>query len=299
MRRAERRSGPLQDLLGRWHARKLASERLPMMMILKNSYNLLRSRCMRWQVKSGALFVIVFLWIASMAFAASRQNSLDAICDTSADFSLGTENYPEAIRLHLQVLRRNPNSALAHYHLGFAQGMIGNRSAELREYERAEALGLRNWDLFLNLGLAQLENGNLEAATDSLRNAVSLGKNHWESHFNLGLVYERRAMLASAEHEMLAALRLNPWEPDTLNLLGVVYAREGKIAHAFHIWSDLAREAPGYEPARKNLATLGNQTQVVPGLGDRCASLSDRREAIERENHLPICQMRLGSSATR
>ena len=72
---------------------------------------------------------------------------------------------------------------------------MGNRMAEIREYQRAEALGLETWDLFLNLGLAQLENGDLDAATDSLRRAVVLGENHSESHFNLALVDERRGML--------------------------------------------------------------------------------------------------------
>jgi Tfp pilus assembly protein PilF len=69
--------------------------------------------------------------------------------------------------------------------------MIGNTAAKVREYQRAAALRLRNWDLFLNVGLAQLENDDLDAATDSLRRAVLLGESHSESHFNLALVYER------------------------------------------------------------------------------------------------------------
>ena len=112
------------------------------------------------------------------------------------------------------------------------KGMMGNKTAEIREYQRAEALGLRNWDLFLNLGLAQLENGDLDAATDSLRRAVLLGEKHSESHFNLALVDERRGMLADAEHETLVSLRLNPGQPDARNLLGVIYAQEGKTVRA-------------------------------------------------------------------
>ena len=87
--------------------------------------------------------------------------------------------------------------------------MLGDRTAELREYQRAAALGLRNWDLFLNMELAQLENGDLDTAMHNLRRAVLLGEDHPESHFNLALVYERRGLLADAEREMLA-LRLNP-----------------------------------------------------------------------------------------
>jgi hypothetical protein len=54
-----------------------------------------------------------------------------------------------------------PENALAHYHLGFASGMVGDRKAEVTEYRRAEALGLKSWVLFLNLGLAQLEKGKV------------------------------------------------------------------------------------------------------------------------------------------
>src|ERR1700722_17557555 len=220
---------------------------------------------MMLQGKSCALLAIVFVWITSTATAFARQPPAASICDTSADLFLAAEDYPEAIRLHLQVLRRNPNSALAHYHLGFAQGMMGNRRAEVGEYQRAEALGLRTWDLFLNLGLAQLENGNLDAATESLRAAVFLGEDHSESHFNLALVYERRGMHADAEREMLASLRLNPAQPDARNALGVIYASEGKTVSASLVWRALVRNGRNYAPARTNLALLGSQIGVARG----------------------------------
>jgi len=204
-------------------------------------------------MKRCALLAIVLVWNTTLGTAFARQPATAAICDTSADFFLGIEDYPKAIRLHLQVLRRNPNSALAHYHLGFAQGMMGNRAEEIREYQRAEALGLKNWDL-------------------SLR-AVLLGENRSESHFNLALVYERRGILKEAEHETLASLRLTPWQPDTRNLLGVIYAREGKIVRALLVWHDLVREAPDYEPARKNLAILSN----IGSLGETAVVVPPQR----------------------
>jgi hypothetical protein len=52
--------------------------------------------------------------------------------------------------------RSHPANALAHYHLGFAYGMTGDETREINEYERATALGLSRWDLFLNLGIAFL-----------------------------------------------------------------------------------------------------------------------------------------------
>ena len=208
----------------------------------------------------GTAILLLLLSIGRNAFAGRAE---EQVCDVGADYSLGVEDYSETIRRHLEVLREHPENALAHYHLGFAQGMIGNKRAEVSEYQRAAALGLRKWDLFLNLGLALLENGDLEAATDNLRQAVLLGHDHSESHFNLALVDQRRGMLAEAEHETLASLLLNREQPDARNLLGVIYAQEGNTVRASLIWNELVRDVPDYEPARKNLALLGNQSEVA------------------------------------
>jgi len=200
----------------------------------------------------------ILLLSLGIACNASADGSEQQICDVGADYALGVENYPEAVRLHTEVVRKRPDDALAHYHLGFAEGMMGYRTEEVKEYQRGAALGLRNWDLFLNLGLAEFENGDLDAATDNLRQAVLLGEDHPESHFNLALVYERRGLLADAEREMLTSLRLNPKQPDARNSLAVIYAEERKSVRAALVLRELVREAPDYEPARKNLALLGS-----------------------------------------
>lgn len=207
----------------------------------------------------------ILLLSLGISCVASAGGSEQQVCDVGADYALGVENYPEAVRLHAEVLRKRPDGALAHYHLGFAEGMVGNRTEEVKEYQRSAALGLRNWDLFLNLGLAQLEKGDLDAATDNLRQAVLLGEDHPESHFNLALVYERRGLLADAEREMLALLRLNPRQPDARNSLAVIYAEERKSVRAAMVLRELVRETPDYEPARKNLALLGSRVEVARG----------------------------------
>jgi Flp pilus assembly protein TadD len=160
--------------------------------------------------------LLAYLWSPA---AVAADPAEEQICDATADYFLSAENYPEAIRLHREVLRKHPENALAHYHLGFAEGMVGERTQELNEYRRAAKLGLLSWDLFLNTGLALFESGSLEAATDALRLAVRLGPRHPESHYNLGLIYERRDMLTDAEQEMLASLRLEPEQLDARNML--------------------------------------------------------------------------------
>ena len=226
----------------------------------------------RNRIAIGTVILLLSLAVARIASAGAAEQQ---VCDARADYALGVEDYSEAIRLHAEVVRKHPDDALAHYHLGFAQGMIGNRAAEVREYQRAAALGLKNWDLFLNLGLAQLENGDLGAATCSLRNAVLMGENHPESHFNLALVYERRGLLADAEREIQASLRLNPGQPDARNLLGVIYARQERTDRAWLEWRELVHDVPDYQPARTNLALLGSQNEVV--LGETAAVVLPQR----------------------
>lgn len=211
-----------------------------------------------WHTKNIALVISVvlaaYVLISRVSFAAESEQ----VCNTRADYYLGIEDYPDAIRLHAEIVRRRPTNALAHYHLGFALGMAGDRIAEETEYRIAQVLGARNWDLFLNLGLAELEEGDTAAAINTLHRAVVFGEDHPESHYNLALVEEQRGMLKDAERETLEALRLDPFQPDERNLLGIVYAQQGMIARASQVWHELARDVPNYEPARENLDRLGS-----------------------------------------
>ena len=106
------------------------------------------------------------------AIADPRSNhttqSRPLVCNVPADFFLGMEDYPSAIRLDREVLAHDPQNALAHYHLGFACGMVGRRQEELKEYRQAVSLGLTDWTLLLNLGLAYLEQGEPKSAADAL-----------------------------------------------------------------------------------------------------------------------------------
>ena len=112
----------------------------------------------------AGLCVLIVLVLQSLGFASASSGSRssdDQVCDPVADYYLGMEDYPQAIQRHREVIDTNPNNALAHYHLGFAYGLMGQHQRELAEYQKAVSLGLDDWQLFLNLGLLYLENGQL------------------------------------------------------------------------------------------------------------------------------------------
>jgi Flp pilus assembly protein TadD len=201
----------------------------------------------------------------SIASASNRTE--DQVCDPLGDYYLGMEDYPAAISRHLVIVREHPENALAHYHLGFAYGMLGQHRHELVEYRRAVRLGLDDWQVFVNLGLAYLEDDQIQSATEVLQLAALLGPYQPQAHFNLGLSYERCGRLSDAEREMLLSLRLNPDEPDARNTLGLIYAEEGRYALAREEWNDLLTADPAYTPARQNLTILERAEHAASGTG--------------------------------
>ena len=186
------------------------------------------------------------------------------VCDATADYFLGMEDYGEAIATHRRVLAAHPADAMAHYHLGFAYGMTGDHQREIGEYRKAAALGLRQWDFDLNFGRALLEGGDPTGAASAFNTAVALAPERPEGHFNLGLAYERSGKLATALDELQTSLRLDPRQPDARNMMGLIYAEEHDYSRAREIWIKLARTEPDFEPARLNLAILDRHLEA-PG----------------------------------
>lgn len=189
----------------------------------------------------------------------------EQVCDVTADTALTAQDYPTAIELHRKLLRSEARDALAHYHLGFAYGMVGQISEEIGEYREAIRLGLNKWDLFMNLGLAYYDHHELPNATAALETAVSLGPGHAETHFNLAVVYERENRLNEALQEIIAALLLSPRDLDAANTDAIICARMGDVVCARNIWTQLIRSAPDYTPARTNLAILNGSCGGVCG----------------------------------
>jgi tetratricopeptide (TPR) repeat protein len=226
-----------------------------------------------------ALFLTAIVCLTPVGAQASSAASYQdpQICDPLADYFLGMEDYPEAIKRHLAVIKAQPNNALAYYHLGFAYGLMGEHKRELADYEKAISLGLSDWQLFLNLGLLYLENRQNRDATEVLRLATLLGPDRAETHFNLGLAYERMGLLEQAEQQVLLSLQIDPNQIDAQNTLGAIYAEEGDYTRAHQEWTDLVQANPGYAPARANLTILERAERSQPG------SAAEPRNRVARE----------------
>lgn len=218
----------------------------------------------KMRIAATALLIFFTVIVPTRAMAADEQ-----ICDVAADIALGLEDYPTAITLHKRLLHSDRNDALAHYHLGFAYGMVGRTAEEIKEYLSAIVLGLDKWDLFLNLGLAYLGQDEFAKATVALETAVSLGPEHAETHFNLATVYERENRLRDALQEITISRSLAPEDLDVGNTNAIICAEMGDLVCAHDIWTHLVEAAPDYPPARANLVILNRWYKVTNQFAQR------------------------------
>jgi Flp pilus assembly protein TadD len=200
--------------------------------------------------------VAVFALLLSSAGSSWAGASREELCDPNADLALANEDYPLAIALHRKVLLANNDDALVHYHLGFAYAMTGQSIDEIGEYLAAARLGLRKWDLFLNLGVAYLDQKDSPKAANALRTAILLGPDHSEAHYNLAIAYEMDNALDKALQEITVALRLAPLDADEGNMKAIICAELGDLVCARDEWAHLVQIAPDYAPAQVNLGIL-------------------------------------------
>lgn len=214
-------------------------------------------------IRSLTTALILLIGVGSVLASSDMVGSDNEICDITADAALGIENYPTAIRLHLDVLRSHPDDALAHYHLGFAYAMVGRREEELREYRTAAALSLQRWDLYLNLGLAYLERGELNEGATSLEHASLIRPEQFETHYNLALVYEKEGRLSEALQQITLSRKLRPQDLDAGNTNAIICVDMGDLACAREIWTQQLRESPEYRLAQVNLSLLNLSSSKV------------------------------------
>ena len=212
------------------------------------------------RLRVAVIMLALFFPCVTSGWAARSEKEL---CDVNADFALGLEDYPAAIALHRKVLLAHHDDALAHYHLGFAYGMTGDTRNEINQYLTAAKLGLKKWDLFLNLGIAYLGEHDWPKAIKALQTAVLIAPDHPEAHLNLAIAYERNNRLGEALQEIIASLHLAPEDPDERNTKGIICAEMGNIACARDEWAHLVQVAPDYTPARVNLDILNGSHMPI------------------------------------
>lgn len=154
-------------------------------------------------------------------------------CDDAADEALKQNNYETGIYLHEQLLEKEPENALALYHLGYAYGREGDHLKEASYYEKAIALGFRKDRIYYNLGMAYGELNDIEKSISAFRNALEVEPDNADNHFGLAMAYYQRGFSDTlAKEEFLNTIKIDPAHMDARLYLSILYVDNGEIQKA-------------------------------------------------------------------
>jgi tetratricopeptide (TPR) repeat protein len=178
------------------------------------------------------------------------------ICDIAADDAMKRGDYHTALLLHERLLEKEPDNALALYHLGYAYGQTGNHQIEVHYYEKAIALGFTKDAIFFNLGMAYGELNQIEKSLKAFERAVSLDPDNADNHFGLALSYQRRLTDELAEVEFLKAIEIDPKHIDARLYLSLLYADMGELHKASQQLRTILEIDPNHAGARDFLKRI-------------------------------------------
>jgi tetratricopeptide (TPR) repeat protein len=136
------------------------------------------------------------------------------LCDKEADEAIKRKDYERGISLHERLVRKEPDNALALYHLGYAYGHMGDQIKEASCYEKAIALGYKESHIFFNLAMAYREMNRIDESIKAFKKAIEIDPNNAEYFYELAMAYDEKGEEKRAEEALLKALEIDPEHDD-------------------------------------------------------------------------------------
>jgi Flp pilus assembly protein TadD/type II secretory pathway pseudopilin PulG len=155
------------------------------------------------------------------------------VTDTATAFEKGTSLYhdgraAEAIPLLEQVVRTNPDQALAQARLGGAYANVERYQDAIPHLQRAIALDATDYQSRSNLGVAYEKLGHPELGIEPARQAVVVQPQNAVVLSNLGWVLLRAKRPAEAVDAYLKSVAVDPHNAQTHYFLGQAYLEAGR-----------------------------------------------------------------------
>jgi len=170
--------------------------------------------------------------------------------------AMEVEDYSEAVAPLEQVLKEEPNLALANLELGRALSRLQNYQAALPWLRNAVKLTPESGKAHLELGMALAETDNWAQAAPELEAAITKAPDSEEMYFALATVYEQLGRTPDASQAYRNALRLNPEDYRANLFLGRLLAMNGDPAAALPLLQKAVTLQPESPDAHKFLANV-------------------------------------------
>ena len=138
-------------------------------------------------------------------------------------------NFDKAIEAHQKNILLSPQDYEGFNNFALTLKEVGRFSEALENYQHAIKLKPDYAEAHNNQGILLKELGNLDDAEICFTSAVNSQKDFAEAHNNLGLVQEKKLNFKDAELSFLNALEINPRYIEAYNNLAFIVKEQGSI----------------------------------------------------------------------
>lgn len=149
-----------------------------------------------------------------------------------AEDDISGNDFNSAILALSNYVKVHPDSARAHYDLGFAYFRVHQIGGSIRQLSRSLELNTANAQAHKILGLDCSSIGRYNLAEVEMQQAVQLEPNAPEIHYLFGRLYYTKQVYPLAQKEFQDAVRLNPAYMKAYASLGLVMEIFGKNEEA-------------------------------------------------------------------
>ena len=187
----------------------------------------------------------------------AKESAQDSI--NRAKELLKSRQYEKAADVLRQVIASEPDSAVAHSHLGIAVLRVGRAKEALALAQRAIELDAGYAFSYLVLGEANQAMNRFDDAIEAVRHAIQINPDYFDAYGVLGSLYGQTKRYEESLDAFNHALRLNPRNADVYNGLGIAYYRLGRHEEGIKAVNEAVKLNPNFANAYINLGNWYNE----------------------------------------
>ncbi|MGN6386762.1 MAG: tetratricopeptide repeat protein [Verrucomicrobiota bacterium] len=175
--------------------------------------------------------------------------------ETLVEFSLECDDPSFAERILREMLRRNPDSLTAHFHLTRVYRRKGQFSRALLHGQRTLKINPEEPNASLNLALVYEELGNYQRAVFYYKKELKRDPLNAETLYNLGYLYFHKHRWSAAAECLEKCLQERFWfnREDTVYKLGYCYYKQNNLQKYIELYQEYLRTVPFSAWAAENL----------------------------------------------
>jgi tetratricopeptide (TPR) repeat protein len=204
--------------------------------------------------------------------------------------------WKDPITLWEDCVKKSPNGARAHFHLGTAL-IVHPEHYDTAVFHFCEALRLDPHypDAHVSLGIALMEKDKLDEAISHFHTALKIMPIFPRAHLHLGRALSRQGRLEEAAGHLAQALQMRSDFVDAYNDLGNVLVRLGHHDDAADMYSEVLRREPDNVKAHCNLAiVLLGQERLDKAISHFSKALEITPDNAQVHSNLGVALVRQG-----